>query len=293
MGDQTKPADRLVRVLSGSKKPLSARQLCLSLMNSIRVRDVHEVQAVLTHLVDTGTVTEWPPVKGYKAPRYSLESPRAQTGARIVAYLRRSGKLRTENQARQALPRSLHPFFDEALGKLIAERQVFTLRKARAVYLVDKAPMPSQILSAKQMKLLCELVDFLAPHRKPRLTLEMMLGFIDGVAEETSPRPPAPRMTRELLEEWYRGDLPRLRGGLSVPIPWTWRRYRTWAEQNGHTADTAMFQATLKELAASRDVELIPHSRTEPIPQEEFDILFENERGQILYFWRWRSGGRS
>jgi hypothetical protein len=95
-------------------------------------------------------------------------------------------------------------------------------------------------------------------------------------------------LTDKIWRRWYEKDLPR-RGGVStVPIPWTWRRYVQWCSDNGVRADSDQFLSTLRDLAQSGRIELVPHSLTHQLPPDEVKLCLRGECGETLYYWKWK-----
>jgi hypothetical protein len=92
-------------------------------------------------------------------------------------------------------------------------------------------------------------------------------------------------LDEERLLGWYAEDLPR-RGGLrSVPIPWTFRRYREWCEARGVRADADLFHRVLEGMAERGRIALTDHDLPASVAVDEASLLRTTREGRLVYYW--------
>ena len=141
-------------------------------------------------------------------------------------------------------------------------------------------------LLQRQVSALKEVIERINRHRKKSITLEEVRDLLNGSLEVSRT---SCHITAALLRRWYDDDVVE-RGGVStVPISWTWARYESWCRSHSLVPDLGHFHESFRGLQKSRKIELIPHSGTENLSERESEISLTNERGEVLYYWKWRS----
>lgn len=279
--------EQIRSALAVSDNPLNSLQIAHTVYGSKKPADVAGVDQALLELTACGDVFEHPPAKKGERKRFWNHPPQAWTRERILQRLA-PGKKTTLKSVRDAIPASYRPFFDEALGLLIAEGRVYSFFSGRYKYLLNRRPRAAEILSGGHLTALKAIISKLNPHRKDKLTVDNVLAFLDGHETFLKPHPSSLKEIPEsVIYDWYKDDLAKLMGSKSVPIPWTWSRYENWCEGQGSTPDLADFHNRFKELARSGKIELVPHGMSEPVSAAELKIAIRTERGELLYYWKW------
>jgi hypothetical protein len=277
----------IVARLSEAVAPLTVSQVC-KVSQCSNPADADQVEAGLQEMVRRGRVFEHPPRQRNQGKRYWIISPVDLVKSKILKLLLVKARPLTVSQLKELVWKCEKPFFDEAVGGLLNEKKAYLFTAKRKKYLSDRMPRPSEYLTPEHLAALKEIVKIIRAHRKHTLTFAKLLRFIDG--SETGVEGPATPVqpSDELFMQWYEADLPILRGGKSVPIPWTWARYEAWCSTNGCAPQVSDFKDRLLKMFRKGLIDLVPHSRTEPISDHDMQGVIVNERGEILYFWKRR-----
>ncbi len=281
-------SETIVARLSAAVAPLTASQVCKAMTKCSKDADVDSVETSLQEMVRNGMIFEHPSRQKNQGKRYWTTSPLDLVKSKILKLI--AGKVRphTLTQVKEVVWACEKPFFDEALGALINQKKAYLITAKRRKYLSERVPRPSEYLAPEHLTTLKEIVKIVRPHRKQGLTFAELLRFLDGAGTKVEELGTPVQVSDELFMQWYEADLPRLRGGRSVPIPWTWARYEAWCSTNRFSPQVADFKGRLLHLSGAGLIDLVPHSRTEPIPEHEMRIAIVSERGEILYFWKRR-----
>ncbi|QBQ55837.1 hypothetical protein [Nitrosococcus wardiae] len=194
----------------------------------------------------------------------------------------------TEASLRGSVPKAYVKFLDEAVGDLLHAKDLFQWRKRNSVYFSIQPPQPTEFITQAQKDSLQRLLAGINSYRQKPLDLTTLLEFLDGKEGISSP-PPAnlldQDLTEELLVRWYGQDLPQREGLRSMPIPWTWQRYRQWCQERGVLPNPDRFHQLLEGMAARSHIALIPHDSPRDLSAEETSVLRRNFEGRLNYYW--------
>jgi hypothetical protein len=278
----------LVNVVRSADVPLTPKRAALAAYRSASADSVEHVHQALVRLDRAHEVYEYPPERRGRAVRYGSVTPLQWVRRRILDRVEQGGGKVTEKQVRGHLHAWERRLYDHAVGGLINDGRLHRLT-VRYRYLVTFVPAPFDYLPDRHVSSLKEILERINKRRAKPLSLEELRSFLNDTAVSgpsatvTSGKP-----TEEMLRGWHKEDVPKLGGMTSVPIPWTWGHYAAWCGEHHYRPDLATFHELLRELAESGKIVLIPHSQPHEIAQYEADLILHGERGESLYYWRWR-----
>jgi|GEM_PF-2073432 len=287
----TKQEIEAIRVaIETARAPVTAKQVSKEALRSEKRVHVSRCEIILKRLVADEIAFEHPPSRSRCPVRYwykDVVSRLAEQVETIVSLHPDSPP--TLVQVKNSFSKCDLPWFDEAVGILINQRRLFEIRCRRTRRLSAKIPTAELMLSASDLQHLDRVIRKTASCRRTTLTVDDLLRFL-GTSPDSSRKGAPPPLSESLLKAWYDQELPGLLGATSVPIPRTWERYKKWSIEQGMDPDLHAFHTVLERLAQEKTVELVPHSRSQPIPRNEQDLLMMGSHGETIYFWRWRTG---
>ncbi|MDR4503395.1 MAG: hypothetical protein MRK01_01210 [Candidatus Scalindua sp.] len=276
MNEQLNNCKRIELLLSEAKSPLTLQEIC---------RKVFQLKSNLEHctqtiqiLLDAEKIFHYPSLRKNSKERYWHISPQQFVKNKIYRLFEKNCKDRTFKSVKGILHKWELEYFDEALGLLFRERNVFEIKYGRTRYLKGI------------QKLTTELSEWFNPVRNIKLTPAQWEAFLKGEKlpeMQTAPKKSKASLPEELIREWYQEDRHKRYGLETIPITWTGNRYLSWCEENGHEADIQVFNNRLKLLSQEGKVELTHHSMPDQIPESERKDLFEIRHGTIAYYWRY------
>ncbi len=273
-----------------SPTPITARQACNRVFGTEKRTQVTICETVLRKLVADGVAFKHPPIRRKSPARYWHKDLVSRVASQIEQIVYLNSDPPTVNHVRSRIGKCDLPWFDEAVGRLINENRLYEITYRRARRLSARVLKADRVLTASDLQFLGNIVTKTAPCRGMTLTVEDVLRFLERGPGASLEGPAPLTLTESLLKEWYEEELPGLLGATSVPLPRTWNRYNEWCDANGTVPDLSAFHGILRRLAQDKAVELIPHSRSQPIPEGEKKILMKGPRGETIYFWRWHPG---
>ena len=187
-----------------------------------------------------------------------------------------------------ALPKSLRPWFDEALERLIMHGLAFWLPGGQLI--LPRPVRSSDVLLGVTVNQLKKMLLAVNRHRSEPRSLADLLQWLDAGSSPTlaaSPGPPpatAAKLTPELLHQWYHTDRAKS-GSAMIPVPHTWKHYETWASTQGLHADIVDFHQALEALYNSGSAMLEPCERPQDLPEDERRLQVPLSIGPPGYYW--------
>jgi hypothetical protein len=188
-----------------------------------------------------------------------------------------------------ALVKPLHPWFDEALGRLIVQGQAYYLTRGKTRLVQDHPPKPSEILPASALPQMKKILDQANRLRKAPLTVAEFFAWLDHTTSEPIhivPRPmiKQPSLTADQLRAWHKADASS--GSTTmIPIPTTFTRYCSWAKEMGEAADVDVFKRVLKGFYDAGHAILEPHERPHELPVHERELQVPMALGPPGFYW--------
>ena len=189
------------------------------------------------------------------------------------------------------LPKSLRPWFDEALARLVVKGQLWWLINGKIRLLSRTPPRPSDLLSKTQTAALEKLILQINQSRRTPRTLTELRAWLDDetpAAQATVSKSvvaaPSSELTAEQLLAWYAADRARSSSSM-IPIPQTWQRYTAWARAQDLQPSPDTFRAMLKSLYDEGRIILEPCERPQDLPDEERRLQVPMAFGPPGYYW--------
>lgn len=276
MNEQLKNCKGIEILLSETKSPLTPDQICKKVFKS-KINLEHCTQTIQI-LLEAGKIFPYPSLRKNLKERYWHISPQQFVKNKIYRLFEKDCKERTVKSVKGILRKWEREFFDEALGLLFRERNVFEIKHGKTRYLKGI------------QKITAELSEWFNPIRNKKLTPAEWEAFLKGEKlpeMQTAPKESKASLPDELIRKWYQDDQHQRYGLETIPIKWTGKRYLSWCDQNGYEADIEVFNNRLKILSQEGKVELTHHSMPDQIPEDERKLLFEIRHGTIAYYWRY------
>lgn len=242
------------------------------------------VAPVLQNLVDDGQLFE----RRLRGGRYIFThrplTP-AEIADRVIERLESVGEALTRTQLRGRLSKADRPLFDDAVQLLIRQQRVFQLKAGRSKRLTVVRPRPTDTLTERQRTSLRAILEHVNTHRLRALEFDALLAFLDDISEEEAEATRDCELSDDILIGFYHDDVGR-RGGLrTVPILWTWERYRTWARARGASPDRDRFLQLFHQMTTRGKVALTPHDNPRELTDEEVATLGGERGGRVDYYW--------
>jgi len=283
------PQETLLEVLGRSEAPLPLTTLGTRVRKAgVRLKN-DALAEELEGLAREGRVFPHPTSsRGKKpSPRYWHRSAADLVRRALAEALPRQAEW-TPSQLKRLVPKAYDGLVDEQVGGLIAEGRLFEgPPRGKTRRLQTEPPRPTQALTATQMKSLRSLLNRVNTVRRPALSLEELLGVLDGspagAAEPVRGAPP--ELNEALLRQLYEEDLPRRQGLRSMPIAWTWERYASLCNARSAIPSLSEFHALLRKLHSQSRVALAVHDVKASIPESERAVLPTRKDGWPYYYW--------
>lgn len=280
----------LLEAVKKSPDPITARQACKSVFGNEKRQHVALCEAGLQKLSSDGAAYQHPPQRLGSTERYWHKDVLSRVATQIEQIVSLNSGHPTVNQVRTRIAKCDLPWFDDAVGRLMNEKRLYEVTYQQARRFSTKILTADRVLTLSDLRFLETIVIKTAPCRRTTLTVKDILSFLERGAGSGLDGPDPHILTESLLKVWYDAELPSLLGATSVPLPRTWKRYKEWCDANGTVPDLSAFHGILRRLAQDKAVELVPHSRSQPIPESEQKVLITGPHGETIYFWRWTQG---
>ncbi len=274
----------LFELLQNAAEPLTAAQLVKRLPGKAPGRSV---VAALDELANNGRVRAF--TQG-KNTAYAVRPPVDLCAEALARHL----SLLTEAVAvaalKKAVPKSLLPWFDEALGRLVVQGAAYWLPKGKTRLVLPRPVRPSDVISPTALAQLKKLLAEINRHRREPRSLASLLAWLDAPDETPLLQTPAnvaatsARPTPELLHQWYQADRVKASSAM-VPIPHTWKHYESWASTQGLRPDIVDFRQALEVLYNSGSAMLEPCERPQDLPEDERRLQVPLSIGPPGYYW--------
>ncbi len=190
-----------------------------------------------------------------------------------------------------ALPASLRPWFDEALGRLIVRGQAYWVPKGRTRLVQPRPVRFSDVATAPMLNQLKKVLAEANRHRHDPRRLEDLIAWLETDSHAHAPapaasasQPEAPEPTIEQLRLWHEADRAKSSTAM-IPISQTWKHYEAWASGQGLRPDTVGFRQALESLYNSGSAMLEPHERPQDLPEHERGMQIPLTLGPPGYYW--------
>lgn len=222
---------------------------------------------------------------------YSAAHPQELAASALAEIASKLAGAASPASLKTQLPKSLRPWFDEALARLVVKGQLWWLISGKTRLLSRTPPRPSDLLSKTQTAALEKLLVQVNQSRQTPRTLAQLRAWLDDelpTAEAAAAKrivaTPTAGVTAEQLLEWYAADRARSSSSM-IPIPQTWRRYTAWAEANDLQPSPDNFRRMLKSLYDEGRVILEPCERPQDLPESERSLQVSMAFGPPGYYW--------
>jgi len=270
----------LLELLQRAPEPLTAAQLARQLSSKTPARTV---AAALADLAAAGRVIAF--TQG-RSTAYATRACADLCAEALALRLPLVTQPTAPAKLKTALPKSLRPWFDEALERLIIHGLAFWLPGGKLI--LPRPVRPSDVLPAAAVSQLKKLLFAVNRHRSEPRSLADLLLWLDAGSSSTPAARPQPataaKLTPELLHQWYHTDRTQS-GSAMIPIPHTWKHYETWASSQGLHADIVDFHQALEALYNSGSAMLEPCERPQDLPEDERRLQVPLSIGPPGYYW--------
>ncbi|MBN8418445.1 MAG: hypothetical protein J0L73_05980 [Verrucomicrobia bacterium] len=280
--------------LSRSALPLKAAEITKLVKPTIgRAATPKAVATALEALSSAGTLNRI--IAGTRSkplPLFTPHSLEAATAALLQHSVHASRKEQEAVKLKAKLPAGLQPFFEAALGRLVATGAAFVLTGAKPL-VYSRRPLPSELLNAAMRSSLKKMLQAVNSVRTPPASWEDLVAWLDAAP----PMPPAPSAPlfetapvpgEAELRAWY--DLDRIRSSsVMIPIPQTFARYQAWSAERGAVADSQVLRNLIETLYINGQLLLEPCERPQDLPDHERALLVPMSLGPPGYSWCWLS----
>ena len=275
----------LLEAAQAAPEPLTAAQL----KKHVKVpAKPAALKAVLDDLAQAGRLHAF---TSGAATAYCTVHPQELAATALAGIVSKQVGATSPARLKAQLPKSLRPWFEEAVARLVVKGQLWWLISGKTRLLSRTPPRPSDLLSKTQTAALEKLLVQVNPSRQTPRTLAELLAWLDDempaaqvVATKPVPAAPAAVLTAAQLLEWYAADRARSSSSM-IPIPHTWRRYSAWAEANDLQPSPDNFRAMLKSLYDEGRVILEPCERPQDLPEIERSLQVSMAFGPPGYYW--------
>lgn len=227
---------------------------------------------------------------GKPQPLFTPHSLESATSALLKHWVHGSAKPLQGTKLKAKLPLALQPFFDGALGRLVAAGEAFVLPGGKSLVFSHKPP-PSALLDATLTRSLQKVLQVVNTVRVTPVSLQDLLAWLDGAAPPAVAAPSGGSVcipSEADLRAWY--ELDRIRSStVMIPIPRTFARYQAWAAECGGVADSQVLRSLLERLYNNGLLLLEPCERPQDLPEHERALLVPMSLGPPGYSWCWIS----
>ena len=272
----------LLELLQRAPEPLTAAQLARQLPSKTPAKTV---AARLADLAAAGRVIAF--TQG-RSTAYATRACADLCAEALALRLPLITQPTAPAKLKTALPKSLRPWFDEALERLIMHGLAFWLPGGQLI--LPRPVRSSDVLLGVTVNQLKKMLLAVNRHRSEPRSLADLLQWLDAGSSPTlaaSPGPPpatAAKLTPELLHQWYHTDRAKS-GSAMIPVPHTWKHYETWASTQGLHADIVDFHQALEALYNSGSAMLEPCERPQDLPEDERRLQVPLSIGPPGYYW--------
>lgn len=269
-------SETVLELLMVQPVPVTAAQVTKLLPARATAR---EVVAALAALVEAGRVFAFTQGRSQAYTAKPALDLCAEALRREVATLESAA---APARLRTALPKSLQPWFDEALGRLIVQGHAHWLPKGKSRLVLPRRVRPSDVIPPSLLAPVQHLLTVAGRYRASACTMADFLAWLDGT-DAMAPGEVAEPSVKQLTD-WYRDDL-ALSSSSMVPIPQTFARYQAWAVANHMQADEAVFRLALEALYKAGQAILEPCERPQDLPAQEQRLQVPLTFGPPGYYW--------
>ena len=269
----------LFELLQSASEPQTAAQLSKALPDKVAAQ---VVAAALLQLSESGRVRAF---AFGKSTAYSARAPLDLCAEALALKLPLITQAVPPAKLKSALPKTLQPWFDEALGRLVVHGLAYWLPKGKTRLVQSRPVKPSDLIAPATLNQLKKLLTEANRHRRQPRQLSDLLAWLDA-EERTAPAEPgpAPEPTPQQLRQWHEAD--RAKSSTSmIPIHHTWKHYETWASGQGLRADVLDFRQAVEALYNADDAMLEPHERPQDLPEHERLLQVPLSLGPPGYYW--------
>jgi len=209
----------------------------------------------------------------------------AEIADRVIEQLESAGEALARTQLRGRLSKADRPWFDDAVQLLVQRERVFQVKVGRSTRLTVVRPCPTDSLTERQRTSLWTILEHVNAHRRRALEFDALLAFLNDIQQEEAEATPDSELSDDVLIGFYHDDVGR-RGGLrTVPILWTWERYRTWAKARGASPDHDRFLELFHQMTTRGKVALTPYDNPRELTDEQVATLGGERGGRVDYYW--------
>ena len=275
----------LFEILQTAPEPRTAAQLAKALPGKVAPK---AVTAALLKLAQAGKILA---LTLGKSTAYTSRPPLDLCAEALALRLPMVKEATHPARLKAVLPKTLQPWFDEALGRLVVFGLAYWLPKGKARLVLPRPVRPSDLISSPALKQLKKVLADANRYRREPRRIEDLLVWLDAAAPSAAvvtPRPKpvaaAPALTGELLLQWYAADRTKS-STLMIPIPHTWKHYQAWASSHGQQADVSTFRQALEALYNAGTAMLEPHERPQSLPEDERRLQVPMSLGPPGYYW--------
>jgi hypothetical protein len=272
--------NRLLDLIRHSDHPLTAGEV------HRRIADAElsptQVRTALEELSSWGQLSSF---HGWgKAALFATKQPLDLCADALQQLVACAGKPLKTDALVKRLPRSLAPWAEEALGRLIVKGQAFYVPSKTGETLVQaRQPRPTDALSKTQLKSLEAILAKVNAERKSPRSLDQLLAWLD---DSTAATPTArPALSRELLAQWHALDSGRGCSTTVVPLVKTYAHYDKWIRGEGLEPDLAEFKNAIRSMYDDGHAILEPPERPGSLTDEERQLLVPVCIGPPGYAW--------
>ena len=274
----------LFSLLQQASEPQTSTQLGKALPMKASPR---AVTAALMQMAQAGKVTAF--AQG-KTTAYASRPPLDLCAESLALRLPLLQEAVAPAKLKSLLPKSLQPWFDEALGRLVVHGLAHWLPKGKSRLVQARPVKPSDVLSAGARKQLEKVLAEVNRRRRQARQMKELLAWLDAdsavatVPTAASEPGPAPEPTPTQLRNWYEADRSASSTSM-IPLPQTWQRYDSWASDRGWRADPADFKQAVQSMYEADEAMLEPHERPQDLPESERLLQVPLSVGPPGYYW--------
>jgi hypothetical protein len=269
----------LIEKLSLQAEPTTAAQLIKLLPERLKLKQ-KALSAALDDLANAGRILALAQGKG---TAYCVRPALDLCTEALLARLRAIATASSPAQLKAGLTKSLHPWFDEALARLIVKGQAWQVSIDKQPYVQAEAPRPSQTLGPKSLQAAQDLLENANRRRRNPRSLADLCDWLDhDPVEEEAAAIAIPSGAQLIL--WHQQERGHT-GSAMIAIPLTYERYVTWARSHALRADEEAFRGALKDLYDDGQALLEPCERPQDLPDLERRLQVPLTFGPAGYFW--------
>lgn len=270
----------LFDLINAAAEPRTAVQLAKALPGKVSSKTV---ASALNQLAGAGKIKAF--TQG-RTTAYATRPPLDLCTEALALCLTHQQEATPPAKLKAAVLKSLQPWFDEALGRLVVQGIAYWLPRGKTRLVLPRPIRPSDLLSSNALNQFKKLLAEANRHRRQPRRIEDLLAWLD--AEGNAPRiaapATAPAPTATQLRQWYNADLAQSSTSM-IPIPFTWKHYESWAATHDQQADAETFRHALEALYNEGAAMLEPHERPQSLPESERLLQVPMSLGPPGYYW--------